>query len=297
MVYSAEGYSNVPGRIFGGGAPALTNVKIRGISLPHCLPPLGAATRLSLDSWRSENIVIGVGDYSRTLGAISRASSLTHLTLSELPLGSPTGRSRPVTLPSLLSLKVIIPSAILEADDYCEYLFSSLILPNLDHLTLKFCHDYDLDAIITSTHITRELHPSHLRVKSIALYDTKVDVWNIDALSDLFPDVERLSISFGDESDGVSLLEFLEEAEVGEDESYTLWPHLTHVCVVASQDDPGKEEFESSLRAFVQSRKAVGLPLRCITFPAWSAVYDYSWYAKHDIDIRFCQDWERPSGF
>ncbi|KAF7966546.1 hypothetical protein HWV62_37890 [Athelia sp. TMB] len=291
LVYSHEGYSEIPGHLFGGGAPMLTVIKIRGIGLDQCLPPLGAATRLSLDSWRTENVVIGVGDYVLTLNAIGKASALTHLTLCELPLGNPIGRTRvTIDLPNLLSLKVISPNAILEADTYFDYLFSSLILPNLQHLTLKHCHDYDLDGLITSTHITRERHPSHLRVKSISLYETKVDVWNIDSLSDLFPDVERLAISFGDESDGVSLLEFLEEAEVGDDDAYTLWPLLKQVCVATSKQETGDREIEGTLRAFVQSRIAVGLPLQNIIVPAWSTAYDPSWYADRGIKIQFCHE-------
>jgi len=89
--------------VFSGGAPSLQYIRLRGIALQTCLPPLKIVTNLRVEECFLHR-PISPREFSFMLSGLS---ALTHLVLREIYLDAV------IELPSLRSLHVLIYSGML----------------------------------------------------------------------------------------------------------------------------------------------------------------------------------------
>ena len=129
-----------PGRaitIFGGGAPILASVQVKGVNLHHCCPPLQKVTLLELLDLRyAPGGVVDHIDYRTLRHWLSVMPSLRHLTINA-NYGDRRYSIEPIELPSLQSLKLI-----LLPNESCYFgpllqLCTNIITPSLKSLTFS----------------------------------------------------------------------------------------------------------------------------------------------------------------
>jgi hypothetical protein len=125
--------------IFEGGAPSLSSIKVHGISLRSCWPPLAAITTLRLSGDSDTYLPIGYHRFAKMLAALE---SLDHLSLLGIVFQIDAGVDViAVEMPSLHSL-VVRPwnyRGDWDEVDYTVRLFESVIAPSLNSLTLRPC--------------------------------------------------------------------------------------------------------------------------------------------------------------
>jgi hypothetical protein len=128
-------------KIFTGGAPSLKFVQLKGIGLPHCLPPVAALTTLRIHS-----VPITMSPRYESLHVLfGGLSSLTHLVLhgdvtSEGSLDTDWPK---IELPILTTLRML-PTDLVRPDiDFLIYLSA----PVLEHLVLQEVSASDIEPL------------------------------------------------------------------------------------------------------------------------------------------------------
>ena len=125
--------------IFEGGVPSLSSIKVHGISLRSCWPPLVAITTLRLSGDSDTYLPIGYHRFAKMLAALE---SLDHLSLLGIVFQIDAGVDAiAVEMPSLHSLVVQPWNYRGDRDevDYTVRLFESVIAPGLSSLALRPC--------------------------------------------------------------------------------------------------------------------------------------------------------------
>jgi len=185
-----------PEILMGGGSPALSFVRVAGMIVGRMAPPYSSVTTLHIDAWPKN--IMQHGHFQRMLGMLPRLVNLSLTGLSiQLPR-DPLDVSSPTPMPSLRSLRIRCNATP------CHRLFTLMVLPHLESLSLHNVDTFDSPPMPTLRSLT---------IEACALSETEVGhmVHAFPAITTLSIDHSVPSIYTMLESDGGKLWPALEE--------------------------------------------------------------------------------------
>ena len=221
------------------GAPSLTNVRLAGLGLSYCRPPLNAATELHLAVTGS---VIPYTDFSKMLRSCE--SLITLCIYDDLVYPWPSGQPV-IHIPSLRCLRIFGNMM-----GVSEFLLS-ISVPDLEELTIAPIDPGDL--IILQEDISHNT-PRFPALKSLTLAPVHAHAMQrtLGPASICFPGIEILILP-------KYYSKFLSLSFMTDnfDEAGPLWPEL-HTLAVRDIDS---RHNQNVLYEFVEERKRLGVPL------------------------------------
>jgi len=244
--------------IFTSGAPLLSSVELKGISLRCCKPPLGAVTNLSLDSDGDGTMLM---PYDYFCNALSACSSLTRLELrGRLFVFRSSDTARHIEIPSLVSFAVGYPIHYRQ-DHYIRSIFETISAPALRILSLNYMHRLTLQVAVDFVH-NHQLYPmlQHLRLEEPAVECITADFIRATA------SVTQLTLIYvgGIPRKMAPLAPLLRHKHHPAAQSDILWPRL-HTLTIYVFD-------ELFIRDLITTRIIIGAPL--VTLRIESSTYD-----------------------
>jgi hypothetical protein len=255
-------------RIFTGGAPKLSYVRVQGPPLTSCLPPLESLISLDL---HSQPKPLTLAQYRHTLTASDHLRNLriTSNVADNWFFYRGSSNSPPVAIPSLHSL-------VLEVIGFGKigpYSFiAGLECPALEHLTIVsiFARDMTLPALAEAVRETDGPSRYPLLQSLTLRYVTFSEWWHANWLGIMLPSLARVVLDSCENS--AVMLEQLLPLELrfpkddllsddeGDDEPSSVhWPLLKTLGISRI----GPEEFEP-LSKLISDRISRGTPLVCI---------------------------------
>lgn len=222
------------------GTPSLKSVRIRGIGLQCCEPPLGTVERLEI-----HDVQRGMeAPTAKFRSMLNGLESLTHLVLCDLQLMPDWDHTTSIDLPSLRSLH-IRPSQAYRAQG--SQLLRWISAPKLETLSLEKLYDLDVRAIPPGTHMTLSkliLLSTHVRMDSLTWY----------YLGKAFPGVTELVQRHGKCQSFLGYLRDAHRSPVPE----SIWPNLESVTLFGKT----KSIPPDAILPAVTARANAGLPLK-----------------------------------
>lgn len=220
--------------------PSLKSVRLRGIGLQCCEPPLDTVGRLEIHDVR-RGMEAPTAKFRSMLNGLK---SLTHLVLCELQLMPDWDHTTSIDLPSLRSLH-IRPSQAYRAQG--SQLLRWISAPNLETLSLERFYDIDVRAIPPGTHTTVPklvLLSTHVRMDSLTWY----------YLGKALPGVTELVQRHGKCQSFLGYLRDVHRSPVPE----SIWPNLESVTLFGKT----KSIPPDAILPAVIARANAGLPLK-----------------------------------
>jgi hypothetical protein len=258
--------------IFANGAPLLSSIELRGISLACCNPPLDAITHLSLDSDADGTMLMPYGYFC---SALTACTSLSWLELrGRLFTFTSTDSVRQIEIPSLTSFAVGYPIHYRQ-DHYIRSIFETISAPALRTLSLNYMYRLTLQVVVEFIQ-SRTLYPKlqHLRLEE--------------------PAVERMTTSFIRATPSITQLTLmyvggiprkmaalapllgLKQQLVSQTDIVDIpWPRLQTLTIYVFD--------EVFIRDLITTRIAIGAPL--VTLRIESSTYD----DLHSCQIEWCR--------
>ena len=218
----------------------LTNIRLRGLGLTHCRPPLTAATELHLA------ISASTIPYTYFYGMLGSCRSLITLCVyDDLVFGWPTNLRTAHDMPSLRYLRIF--GNMLGVSQ----LLLSISAPCLNELTIAPVVMSDLDLLLVGASRNAPRFPS---LKSLTLAPAHADAMEstLSLANTCFPGIKLLILpNYYKEC-------FIESFKTGGlDPSEQLWPELDGLAV----RDIDERQDQVVLYEFIKFRRSLGVPL------------------------------------
>lgn len=245
--YGDNDESDVPRRILINGAPNLTSVSLRGITLKNSLPPLTAATHLWLDDLIPYSSTSSVRFTLTGLFALTHLVFGTDLSIRWENIGS-------IELPLLRRLH-IIPS---EDCGLISGLLATIAAPLLQHLLLENIVWDDISSLALEMDFDSAFKFPSLRSLTILIfinaYDFTPSKWR--SFIATFPTVTHVTLSYSRMNTFFTSLD--EQSNPMDTLESPLWPMLDTLALL---DEPRKFNV-ALIRAAVSARISLGHPIR-----------------------------------
>lgn len=242
-----------PRQIFMGGAPSLNSIRLRGLALHCCLPPLDSVTNLHLDEV-DYRMFTKVDELRKTLFAMT---ALTHLVM-EGEVVNDWSSDIIIELPRLQSLLIRANN-----DQDIAYqilgLLKAISAPALEVLSLQNICDIDFDLAIDPDALGQSKFPS---LRSLTLRDVGLSRLHMTMIARAFPSITHLTHSLNDIEDIVNLLTLLQDVDIHSRSRVKYWPHLHTLALPCASDDE-----TASIREFVAWRHSAGHPIQRLLLP------------------------------
>jgi len=221
----------------------LTNVRLRGLGLTYCRPPLTAATELHLA------ISTGTIPYAYFYGMLGSCQSLITLCVyDDLVFGWPTNLRTVHDMPSLRYLRIF--GNMLGVSQ----LLLSISAPCLEELTIAPVVMSDLDILHEGASRNAPRFPA---LKSLTLAPAHADAMEstLSLANTCFPGIKLLILP------NYYKVSFIESFKTGElNPSEQLWPELDGLAV----RDIDERQDQVVLYEFIKFRQSLGVPLRTL---------------------------------
>jgi hypothetical protein len=245
-------------RIFASGAPSLSSVVLKGISLRCCSPPLAAVTYLSLDSDGDGTMLMS---YNYFCNALSACRSLTWLELrGRLFAFGSSDTARHIEIPSLISFAIGYPIRYRQ-DHYIRSTFKTISAPALRTLSLNYMHRLTLQVVVDFI----QSHTLYPMLQHLRLEDPAVECMTANSIR-ATASVTHVTLIYvgGIPRKMAALAPLLGHKEQPVSQTDILWPRL-HTLTVCVFD-------EVFIRDMITTRIAIGVPL--VTLRIESSTYD-----------------------
>ena len=233
-------------RIFSGGAPFLTYVRLRNLALRSCLPPLQSVTSLRLDE---PNQALYTSP-SQLASMLNELPALTHLVLSG-HYGEDGAPLALIELPSLRSLHTLIFT------DMFPTLLNMISAPHMESLLLEEISAGHLDEFANLTFGS----PKFPSLKSLTILPKPRQAFTLSTWENVicvFPTVSCMTLSSHDPCD--FLISLGPQTRPGSQDSVIPWPDL-HTLTLISE----LELLPFAIGAFcntISARFKAGYPIR-----------------------------------
>jgi len=242
-------------QIFRGGAPSLASIRLHGLALHCCLPPLGSITNLHLHGvdYRLLTKIDGLRD------ALLTMTSLAHLVVEGEVVDDWTSDII-IELPRLQSLLIRAQNDQDIAPQILG-LLKAISAPALEVLSLQnICDiDFEFEASIDPGALGQSKFPS---LCSLTLRDVGLSRPHMSTIAQAFPNITHLTHSIHEIEEIVSLLTFLQDVDSHSGPRVKYWPHLHTLALPSATDDE-----TASIHEFVAWRHSVGHPIQRLLLP------------------------------
>lgn len=270
------------GRIFEGGAPFLSSVKLCGISSLGCRPPLAAITYLQLHG-RFSAYPVTLETFSEVLNIV--ASSLRHLSLEGMVVSyQEEDVIFDIHLPVLSFLDIRFPDDFDEYNDededeeqyiygYIQSLWKTLKVPALETLSLYYLSAGQLHRCMVDL-----MQPMHAETRATlqSLYLDQVEVGDhIDFVASACPNIVKLSLI--DVTDADIVMKFILDITNGPlafnryGQRSRRWRSLQRLTITSCN---------KLLRDVVLARKAAGYPIKELCLDRRVAPHKIDWFRR-----------------
>lgn len=245
MDYDEDNSRGIGGPIFTGGAPALTSLTLRDISLGN--PPLIAITDLEICPPQLSSCF-----YTEFKSLLTASSVLRRLIISDYLFISDydANRHEPIGIPSLLSLKISFPQLIHSLHRY--HLLSLIAAPNLESLTLdhlRASQMFNFSGVV-------QVFPLAIKFPKLRVLEVDLHVVPDGRLSELCFALPAITHVLGG---GTHLLEILDASD-----GKVMWPQLQSITVPVLWCSSHLD----TLYNVVSSRVAAGHPIARLQVPS-----------------------------
>jgi hypothetical protein len=206
-------------RIFGGGAPFLTYVRLRNLALRSCLPPLQSVTNLRLDE---PNQALYTSP-SQLASMLNGLPALTHLVLSGY-YGEDGAPLALIELPSLRSLHTLIFT------DMFPILLNMILAPHMESLLLEEISAWHLDEFANLTSGS----PKFPSLKSLTILYKPGQAFTLPTWGNViraFPAVRCMTLLSHDPCD--FLISLRPQSRPGSQDPVIPWPDLHTLTLIS----------------------------------------------------------------
>jgi hypothetical protein len=246
--------------IFTGGAAVLTSVRVDGLSLYYCCPPLQAVLRLELLETRFPGDLNDTVDDNTFREWLSATTSLQHLAVNPNHFSFDEGVES-IEVPTILSLEFTLTNGQLCSFNNLAGFCATISMPSVISLILTGFVPYEMNRFVN---ILRAQQPKFATLQSLELCQSGVT--EPIAFPSVFPNIKELVLT---RSECYILLQDLcIPMPLASSSTATVpWPDLDSITI-----NPITNDEIHSLCDFVSSRAALGCPLRCVISSSFACV-------------------------
>jgi hypothetical protein len=267
-----------PFDIFTGGAAALTSVRVDGLALDYCCPPLQTVVRLELPESRRPGESSEVED--DTLGRrLSTITSLQHLAINpnNFTFHEPAAS---IELPTLLSLEFVLPDGQLCSFVNLAGFCVATSTPSITTLILNGFVAYEVERLVG---ILDAHQPKYSGLRSLQL--CKSEVTESIPFPSILPNIRELVMT-GSPCNVLLQDLCLTAAQTDPAASSAIivpWPDLDSITINPITDDE-----MHSLCELVSSRAALGYPLGCVRSSFAEVSADRVEWLRERVNVEIC---------
>ncbi|KAF7975417.1 hypothetical protein HWV62_9657 [Athelia sp. TMB] len=253
--------SDHPGDIFTGGAPLLTFVALDNVSILQCHVPLASVKTLSLKGCGSHSEQYSTLYPSEFVGILREAApTLQYLTLDSIEVFSDNDKPWSVVeLPALTALCFgnIEKERRQECEEYPKKFWKFVKMPKLEDLSLYSLNRSQLQAAWSEAP----------EVKALSLRSLS-QLRELDkGPHAIFMDIESLALDYTVLSEVLTSIVYPKKRHIYLLEDSWLspppfWPMMKSLTF----DDCYEDDEAHLIRRFIRGRKAIGLPIKRVTF-------------------------------
>jgi hypothetical protein len=267
-----------PLHIFTGGAAALTSVRVDGLSLYYCCPPLQAVLRLELLETRMPGVLSETVDIETFREWLSTTASLQHLAVNPNHFCYDVG-VEPIEVPTILSIEfALTKNQLCNFSNLAEFC-ATINMPSVTSLILTGFVPYEMDRFVN---ILRAQQPKFVVLESLELRQSGVT--EPIAFPSVLPNIKELILTC---SECNILLQDLciQMPLTSSSAAATIpWPDLDSITITPVTDDE-----ICLLCDFVSSRAAIGYPLRCVKLSSFACISaDKLQWLCEQVEVEAC---------